>query len=58
MLSRLTEFFEETNSLYKQCGFRKDFSTNHTTLNLLEDIQKVLDDTQIVYGFLLILKSI
>ena len=35
---------------YKQFGFQKDFSTNHAILNLLEIIQKALDDGQIACG--------
>ena len=44
MHSRLIEFLEERQILYyKQFGFRKDFSINHAILNLLENIQKALD---------------
>ena len=51
MHSRLTELLEERQILYyKQFGFRKDFSTNHAILNLLEIIQKALDDGQIACG--------
>ena len=32
---------------YKQFGFQKDFSTNHTILNLLEIIEKALDGGEI-----------
>ena len=35
---------------YKQFGFRKDFSTNHVILNLLEIIEKALDDGQNACG--------
>ena len=49
--SRLIEFLEERQILYyKQFGFRKDFSTNHAILDLLEIIQKALDDGQIACG--------
>ena len=45
MHSRPTEFLEERQILYyKQFGFQKDFSTSHAILNLLEIIQKALDD--------------
>ena len=41
----LEDLLEEKQILYyKQFGFRKDFSTNHAILNLLEIIQKALDD--------------
>ena len=41
MHSRLIEFLEEKQILYyRQFGFRKDFSTNHAILTLLESIQK------------------
>ena len=47
MHSRLIEFLEEKSGLYyRQFGFRKDFSTNHAILTLLESIQKALDDEQ------------
>ena len=51
MDSRLIEFLGEKQVLYyRQFGFRKDFSTNHVILNLLESIQKVLDDGQFACG--------
>ena len=41
MHSRLTESLEKKQILcYRQFGFRKDFSTNHAILTLLESIQK------------------
>ena len=44
---RLIEFLEGKQILYyRQFGFRKDFSTNHAVLTLLESIQKALDDGQ------------
>ena len=43
MHSRLIEFLEEKQTLYySQFGFRKDFSTDHAILTLLESIQKAL----------------
>ena len=49
--SRLIEYLEERQILYyKQFGFRKNFSTNHVILNLLEIIQKALDGGQIACG--------
>ena len=51
MHSRLIEFLEEKQILhYRQFGFRKDFSTNHAILTLLESIQKALDDGQFASG--------
>ena len=51
MYSRLIEFLKEKQILYyEQFGFQKDFSTNHAILNLLEIIQKALDDGQIACG--------
>ena len=42
---RLIELLEGKKILYyRQLGFRKDLSTNHAILTLLESIQKVLDD--------------
>ena len=47
MHTRPTEFLEEKQILYyRQFGFRKDFSTNHAILTLLESRQKALDDEQ------------
>ena len=46
MHSRLIEFLEGNQILSKSqaVGFRKNFSTNHAILTLLESIQKALDD--------------
>ena len=56
--SRLTEFLEVRHILhYKQFGFRKDFSTTHAILNLLESIQKALDDRQIACGIFIDLEK-
>ena len=58
MHSRLIEFLEERQSIcYKQLGFQKDFSTNHAILNLLEIIQKALDDGQIACGIFIDLEK-
>ena len=58
MHSRLIEFLEERQILYyKQFGFRKDFSTNHAILNLLEIIQKALDDGQLACGIFIDLEN-
>ena len=59
MHSRLIEFFEERQILYyKQFGFQKDFSTNHAILNLLEIIQKALNDGQIACGIFIDLEKV
>ena len=51
MHSRVIGFLEERQILYyKQFCFCKDFSTNYVILNLLEIIQKALDDGQIACG--------
>ena len=51
MHSRLIGFLEEKQILYyRHFGFRKDFSTNHAILTLLESIQKTLDDGQFPCG--------
>ena len=58
MHSRLIEFLEERQILYyKQFGFQKHFSTNHAILNLLEIIQKELDDGQIACGIFIDLEK-
>ena len=47
MHSRLIESLERKQILYyRQFGFRKDFSTKHAILTLLESTQKALDDGQ------------
>ena len=37
--------------------FRKDFLTNHAILNLLESMQKALDDRQFAYGIFIELEK-
>ena len=56
--SRLIEFLEGKQILYyRQFGFRKDFSTNHAILTLLESIQKALDDGQFACGIFIDLEK-
>ena len=56
--SRLIEFPKEKQILYyRQFGFRKDFSTNHVILALLESMQKALDDRQFACGIFIDLKK-
>ena len=51
MHSRLIEFLEGKQIFfYRQFEFGKYFSTNHAILNLLESIQKALDDGQFECG--------
>ena len=51
MHSRFIVFLEEKHILYyRQCGFRKDFSTNHAILILLDCIQKAIDDGKFAWG--------
>ena len=58
MHSRLIEFFEERQILYyKEFDFQKDSSTNHVILNLLEIIQKALDNGQIACGIFIDLEK-
>ena len=55
---RLTEILEEKQILYyRQFGFRKDFSTNHVILTLLESIQKALDDKRFACGIFIDLEK-
>ena len=59
MDSRLIEFLEGKQILYyRQFGFRKDFSTNHAILTLLESIQKVLDDGRFTCGIFIDLEKV
>ena len=55
--SRLIEFLEEQILYCRQFGFRKDFSTNHVILTLLENIQKALDDGQFACGIFIDLEK-
>ena len=58
MHSRLIEFLEERQIFYyRQFDFQKDFSTNHAILNLLEIIQKALDNGQIGCGIFIVLEK-
>ena len=51
MHSRFIVFLEEKHILYyRQFGFRKDFSTNHAILILLDCIQKAIDDGKFAWG--------
>ena len=48
MHSTPIEFLKERQiRYYKQFGLRKDFSTSNAILNLLEIIQKAVDDGQL-----------
>ena len=43
--SRLSKFLEDKKILYyKDFGFRNTFSTAHAIIDLIENIQKALDD--------------
>ena len=56
--SRLIRFFEGRQILYyKQFVFRKDFSTNCAILNLLEIIQRALDDGKVACGIFIDLEN-
>ena len=58
MHSRLIGFIEEKQILYyKRFGFRKDISTNHAILNLLESILKALDDGHFPCGVFMDLEN-
>ena len=55
---RLIQFLEGKQILhYRQFGLRKDFSTNHAILTLLERIQKALDDGQFACGIFIDLEK-
>ena len=58
MHSRLIEFLEGKQILYyRQFRFRKDFSTNHAVLTLLQSIQKTLGDGQFTCGIFIDLEK-
>ena len=48
---RLMKFLDDQKILYlKQFGFRKHFSTSHTIISLIGNIQKSADDKKIACG--------
>ena len=49
--NRVYTFLEDTQSIYSlQFGFRKKHSTNHTLINITENIRKALDDKKFACG--------
>ena len=57
MASYVIDFFENNNMLYKyQFGFRKNHSTSHSIITLVERVSKALDTGKYVVGVFLDLK--
>ena len=51
MYKRLYTFLNHNNIIYNlQFGFRRQYSTSHTLINITENIKKVLDDGNIGCG--------
>ena len=51
MFNRIERFLEEHNLIYKyQYGFRKNYSTNHALLSIVEEINKSLDNKTFACG--------
>ena len=58
MASYVIDFFENNNMLYKyQFGFRKNHSTSHAIITLVERVSKALDTGKYVVGVFLDLKK-
>ena len=51
MHKRIMQFLNEQKILFqKQFGFQKNFSTSHAIIDLIETIEKGLDNKQYVCG--------
>ena len=47
MFNRFIQFLEHNKIIYcKQFGFRKDFSTTHAIITLIENVQSALDNNK------------
>ena len=58
MSKYIIEFMEENELFYKnQFGFRKQHSTSHAIITLVEKVSKALDTGKIVVGVFLDLKK-
>ena len=51
MFNRFIQFLEHNKIIYcKQFGFRKDFSTTHAIITLIENVQSALDNNKFACG--------
>ena len=58
MYNHLIDFIDSQNILYKfQFGFRKQFSTSHAIISLVEKIRSVLTSGKFMIGVFLDLKK-
>ena len=58
MHTRLMKFLEDEKILYhKQFGFRKNYSTAHAIISLIENIEKAIDNNQFACGVFVDLKK-
>ena len=58
MCNRLKSFLNKNNILYKyQFGFRENHSTSHALIDLIEYINKCLDEGKYVFGIYIDLKK-
>ena len=48
---------EQKNPHLKQFGFRKDFSTDHAIINLIDNIENAFDETKFACGVFIGLKK-
>ena len=58
MHTRLYNFLTDSKCIYKnQFGFRSKHSTNHTLINLTEDIRSTIDKNEIACGVFIDLQN-
>ena len=58
MYSRLDNFLTTSEIIYKfQFGFRKQYSTNHALLSIVEQIRRALDSKMFTCGFFIDLEK-
>ena len=58
MYNRIIQFLEDNKIIYyKQFGFRKNVSTAHAVINLIENTQTALDNNKFLCGFFIDLEK-
>ena len=58
MYARIEDFLKTSEVLYEfQFGFRKQFSTNHALLSIVENIRNSLDKNMFVCGIFIHLEK-
>ena len=58
IFNRIIQFLEHNKIIYcKQFGFRKDFSTAHAIITLIENVQSALDNNKFACGIFIDLEK-